>query len=255
MPFSYKRVLCIGATSGIGEALASRFVQEGAHVIVVGRRKEKLEAFVHQHGKDKATAVPFDITEMDKIPNFATNITSTYPDLDCILMNSGIQRGLDFSKPDTIDMDTVELEFKTNYLSYLALTKAFLPFLQSKQQESALMFTTSGLALVPMMRCANYCASKAALHHWILVLRKQLGDSKVKVVELFPPAVQTELHDEKHQPEIKNGGQIGMPLDQFTDEAYAGLAAGKEEVVVGDAAGWYNAFEAQRQEVFNKMAG
>lgn len=54
-------------------------------------------------------------------------------------MNSGIQRGLDFSKPDLIDMDVVQLEFTTNYLSYLALTKAFLPFLQSKQKESALM--------------------------------------------------------------------------------------------------------------------
>ncbi|KAI4182181.1 MAG: hypothetical protein L6R41_006150 [Letrouitia leprolyta] len=255
MPFPYKRVLVIGATSGIGEALASRLIQEGAEVIVVGRRKEKLEEFVHKHGKDKATAVPFDITELDKIPNFATNITSTYSDLDCILMNSGIQRGLDFSKPDLIDMDVVQLEFTTNYLSYLALTKAFLPFLQSKQKESALMFTTSGLALVPITRCPNYCASKAALHHWILVLRKQLRGSKVKIVELFPPAVQTELHDEKHQPDIKNGGQIGMPLDQFINEAYAGLAAGKEEVLVGDAIGWYDAFEPQRQQIFDKMAG
>ncbi|KAL8833136.1 MAG: hypothetical protein Q9170_004468 [Blastenia crenularia] len=255
MPFPFKRVLVIGATSGIGEALASRFVDEGANVVVVGRRKEKLEEFVHKHGKDKATAVPFDITELDKIPSFATNVTSTYDDLDCILINSGIQRGLDFSKPDTIDMDVVEMEFKTNYLSYLALTKAFLPFLQNKQQESALMFTTSGLALVPILRCPNYCASKAALHQWILVLRKQLRDTSVKVVELFPPAVQTELHDEKHQPDIKNGRQIGMPLDQFINEAYNGLAAGKEEVVVGDAAGWYNAFEPQRQQVFNKMAG
>ena len=72
MPFPYKRVLVVGATSGIGEALASRFVAEGAKVIVVGRRKENLEAFVHKHGKDKATAVPFDVTEIDKIPNFAT---------------------------------------------------------------------------------------------------------------------------------------------------------------------------------------
>ena len=72
MPFQYKRVLVIGATSGIGEALATRFVQEGSSVIVVGRRKEKLEEFVHKHGKDKATAVPFDITEMEKIPNFIT---------------------------------------------------------------------------------------------------------------------------------------------------------------------------------------
>ncbi|KAL8973647.1 MAG: hypothetical protein Q9197_002120 [Variospora fuerteventurae] len=66
---------------------------------------------------------------------------------------------------------------------------------------------------------------------------------------------QAELHDEKHQPDIKNGGQIGMPLDKFTNEAYAGLAAGKEEVPVGNAAGWYDAFEPQRQQLFNKMAG
>lgn len=63
-----------------------------------------------------------------------------------------------------------------------------------------------------------------------------------------------ELHDEKNQPDIKNGRQIGMPLDQFTNEAYAGIAAGKEEVCVGDAAGWYNAFEPQRQQIFEKMA-
>ncbi|KAL8720295.1 MAG: hypothetical protein Q9225_002833 [Loekoesia sp. 1 TL-2023] len=255
MPSPYKRALIIGATSGIGEALASRFIEEGANVIVVGRRKENLEGFVHKHGKDKATAIPFDITEMDKIPNFATNITSTYGDLDCILINSGIQRGLDFSKPDTIDIGVVETEFKTNYLSYLALTKAFLPFLQSKQQESVLMFTTSSLALVPITRCPNYCASKAALHHWILVLRKQLQGSKVKIVEIIPPAVQTELHDEKNQPDLKNGRQIGMPLDQYINETYAGLAAGKEEVAVGDAAYCYNAFEPQRQQLFHKMAG
>ena len=46
-----------------------------------------------------------------------------------------------------------------------------------------------------------------------------------------------------------------MPLEKFTNEAYAGLAAGKEEVVVGDAVGWYDAFETGRQEMFNKMAG
>ncbi|KAL8649285.1 MAG: hypothetical protein Q9210_004488 [Variospora velana] len=66
---------------------------------------------------------------------------------------------------------------------------------------------------------------------------------------------QAEHHDEKHQPDIENGGQIGMPLNQFTNEAYAGLASGKEEVPVGSAAGWYDAFETQRQQLFNRMAG
>ena len=70
MPFQYKKVLVIGATSGVGEALAERMIKEGAYVIAVGRRKEKLEEFVHRNGKDKASAVPFDITEMEKIPNF-----------------------------------------------------------------------------------------------------------------------------------------------------------------------------------------
>lgn len=72
MPFPYKKVLVIGATSGIGEALASRLIKEGSTVIAVGRRKDKLEEFVHKHGKDKASAVPFDITELEKIPNFMT---------------------------------------------------------------------------------------------------------------------------------------------------------------------------------------
>ena len=72
MPFQYKKILVIGATSGIGKALASRFVQEGSSVIVVGRRKENLDAFVHEHGQDKASAVPFDVTEPDKIPDFVS---------------------------------------------------------------------------------------------------------------------------------------------------------------------------------------
>ncbi|KAL6721518.1 hypothetical protein ACLMJK_000622 [Lecanora helva] len=93
------------------------------------------------------------------------------------------------------------------------------------------------------------------MHHYILCLRQQLKNTKVKVIELFPPAVQklAELHDEKHQPDIKDGRNWGMPLDQFTDEAYEGLAAGKEEVAVEKAKIWYDSFEPQRQKVFYDM--
>ena len=71
MSFPYKKVLVIGATSGIGEALAARLVQEKSRVIVVGRRKERLDAFVDKYGKDSASAVPFDVLELEKIPGFA----------------------------------------------------------------------------------------------------------------------------------------------------------------------------------------
>lgn len=89
----------------------------------------------------------------------------------------------------------------------MRLAKAFIPHLQKQSTQTALAFTTSQMALVPMMRCPNYGASKAALHHFILALRTQLqdGPGNVKVLEIYPPAVQTELHDAKHQPDLKDG--------------------------------------------------
>lgn len=61
-----------------------------------------------------------------------------------------------------------------------------------------------------------------------------------------------ELFDEKHQPGFKQGRTIGMPLDQFTDEAYEGLACEKEEILFeyGNSRLWYDKFEPARQELF-----
>jgi len=255
MSFNYKKVLVIGATSGIGEALAAKMVENGVKVIVVGRRKEKLDQFVEKYGKNKAEAIQFDITHLHKISKFAEQVMTSHPDVDSVFLNSGIQRAFDFSKPDTVNTDTLAEEITTNYTSYLYLTLAFLPYLQKQTNETSLIFTTSGLALVPMVRCANYCASKAALHSFILCLREQVktGPGKVNVIEIFPPAVQTELHDEKHQPDIKNGGAIGMPLKDFTDETWAGLSAGKDQISVGMSNGSFNGWEQERQKMFHGM--
>lgn len=73
MPFHYKKILVIGATSGIGQGLAEKFVQEGSSVIVVGRRKENLDAIVSKHN-GKASAVQFDITNLEEIPSFAAKL-------------------------------------------------------------------------------------------------------------------------------------------------------------------------------------
>ena len=171
---------------------------------------------MNRHGLDKVDTVQFDITRVDDTQHFADKIVNAHPDVDCIVLNSGMQRKCDFSDPSSIDVDLINLEFVTNYLSYLALTKAFLPFLKSKHGESALIYISSGLALVPIPRVSNYCATKAALHQWILCLREQLKPTNVKVIELYPPAVQTELHD--HNPDIKDGRSMGMPLDDFINQ-------------------------------------
>jgi short-subunit dehydrogenase involved in D-alanine esterification of teichoic acids len=255
MSLKYNKILVIGATSGIGLAYAEKVIQDGKYAIVVGRRKENLDAFVSKHGTDKAEAIVFDITQLDQIPSFAQDVTSRHPDLDCVILNSGIQRGFDFSKPETVDLSVLELEFTTNYVSYVHLTKAFLPHLQKQEKETGLVYMSSGLAMVPLVKRLNYCASKAALHHFLLCLREQMkeGPGNVKVIEIFPPAVQTELHDEKHQPDIKNGRQMGMPLDQFTEESWAKLVKGDEQIPVGMSAGLFDKFEHKRQEAFNQM--
>lgn len=148
MPFNYNKVLVLGATSGIGWALASKLVETGTSVIVTGRRQEKLDEFVSQHGKDKAEAVQFDITQLDKIPKFVKDIMESHPDIDSVFLNSGIQRGFDFSKPESIDLSSVSEEMNTNYISYIHLVTAFTPYLQKQSKQTSFIFTTSGLALV-----------------------------------------------------------------------------------------------------------
>lgn len=144
---------------------------------------------------------------------------------------------MDFTKPGTIRLDVVGNEFTTNYLSFVHLTTHFLPFLQARSLEgtkTSLIYMTSGLALIPILRCPNYCATKAATHHLVLALREQLraaeNSKNIKVIEILPPAVQTELHDAKHQPDIKDGASMGMPLEKFTEDAWQGLLDGKEDV-------------------------
>lgn len=70
MGFPYNTVLLVGATSGIGAALADRLVQEGSKVIAVGRRQERLDAFVRNHGDANASSINYDITDRNGLDGF-----------------------------------------------------------------------------------------------------------------------------------------------------------------------------------------
>ena len=258
-PFQYKKVLVIGATSGIGWAMAKKFLDVGSSVIAVGRREAKLEEFKKQYARDgnledgtNCDTAVFDITQLNLIPDFVKIISDKHPDLDCVFLNSGMQRHLNWREPENVDLDLLNTEFTTNYLSYMHLTKALLPILQkNSSRETALIYVTSGLALTPIISCPNYCATKAALHHMVLMLRLQLKEieSNVKIIEILPPAVQTELHDDKHQPEFKGKGrELGMPLDEFVIEAYDGLTAGKEQIPVQMTKKNFDTWEQERQK-------
>lgn len=70
MPFPYKTVLITGATSGIGQALAERMIDAGIYVIAVGRRQDRLDAFVAKHGSTKVSAEAFDVSDIAAIPEW-----------------------------------------------------------------------------------------------------------------------------------------------------------------------------------------
>ncbi|KAF7883698.1 uncharacterized protein EAF02_005618 [Botrytis sinoallii] len=257
MPFPYKTVLVVGATSGIGLALTEKMLSEGVtKIIALGRRQDKLDDLQKKHGDSKVSTVKFDITNLEGIPKMVEGVLKSHPSLDCAFLNSGIQRSLDFTQPSSIDLDLISTEFTTNYLSYVHLTKALLPHLQNRVkggENAGLIFTTSGLALVPILRDVGQSESgNTAEEQTSGENRKSKG---VQVIEIYPPAVQTELHDEKHQPDIKDGRNMGMPLDEFTEEAWRGLERGDEDIPVGTT--WkgfgYEEVEMRRKKLFGEM--
>lgn len=71
MAFPYHHVLMVGATSGIGAAMADRLIIGGSKVTAVGRRKDRLDDFVQKHGEAKARTVSFDLANIEQIPQFA----------------------------------------------------------------------------------------------------------------------------------------------------------------------------------------
>ena len=129
----------IGATAGIGAAMADRLVNEGIKVIAVGRRQDRLDAFINKHGSDKAAVARFDLSDRANIDNFVTTVTHNHPDIDCVFLNAGVQHPFDLSQPEKIDLDCFHNEMSINFSSYVDLSVKMLPFLLRKTIETSII--------------------------------------------------------------------------------------------------------------------
>jgi uncharacterized oxidoreductase len=218
MIFEHRTILITGGASGIGLALAERFARTGNQVIVCGRREDALaRARARVPGLQTLHA---DVARADERVALLERVTGDYPALDVLVNNAAVQK----HPPPLVraqDWSAHEHEIATNLAAPMHLAMLFLPHLLARP-EAAILNVSSGLAFTPIARIATYCATKAALHSFTQSLRAQLADTRVAVVEIIPPAVNTEL-----------GGQglhtHGEPLDAYADDVMRRLAAGELE--------------------------
>ena len=226
MTFASKQALITGGGSGIGRGLAEALQRQGTQVIIAGRRAEALEEVCRANAGMRSYVL--DVTDRAALKRAATELPQKFGAIDCLINNAGVQRVHDFT--GKVDLDFCDLEIDGNLRGLLACTAAFLPQLQ-QQPSASIVNVTSGLAYVPIARLPVYCATKAAVRSFTVSLRHQLRGSNVRVIELAPPAVSTELHDYMGP----KGREIGIPLKDFITEAMAGLNSGALELCVGDA--------------------
>ncbi len=212
MKQSGNTILITGGGSGIGEALAHRLHDAGNSVIIAGRRRDALDAAIA--GRANMHAMTLDIDSAAAIEAFAADLIAAHPTLNVVINNAGIMRFEDLSTRR--DLSDAEATITTNLLGPIRLTNALVDHLKT-QDDAAIVNVTSGLAFVPLVVTATYNATKAALHSYTISLRDALAGA-VEVIELAPPAVQTDLTPGQRD---RAGYQ---PLNGFADEVMALLA-------------------------------
>lgn len=178
-----------GATSGIGLALALALEDRGNTVVVGGRRTELLEKIAAEH--PGLGTVRIDTTDPASIQAAAKEVLARYPELNVLVTMAGVMRVEDWHRPETF-LSSAEDVVTTNVLGPIRLIAAFVEHLQTRP-DATIMTVSSGLAFAPLKVTPSYNASKAAIHLLSESLRLQLADTSVKVVELVPPSVQTDL--------------------------------------------------------------
>ncbi|MEZ2717855.1 short-chain dehydrogenase [Niallia circulans] len=237
MKLSDNTILITGGNAGIGLAFAERFIDAGNTVVVCGRREEAL-----QQAKEKypslITYVSDLSVEAERVKLFEW-VTAHYPEMNVLVNNAGIQQRFNVLKADAKnDWSYFNKEITINMEAAIQMSMLFAPYF-SEKENAAIINVTSGLAFTPMVIAPIYSATKAAMHSFTVSLRHQLSDTSIEVIEVAPPAVNTDL-----------GGAglhtAGEPLNEFADGIFQGLKEGKVEIGYGSSV---NRLRMSRDEV------
>ncbi|MDB5012928.1 MAG: family oxidoreductase [Daejeonella sp.] len=242
MNLSGNTILITGGTSGIGLAFAEQFLLQGSTVIICGRRTDRLEQI-----KEKYKGIIIkecDVADSLQRKELAEWVIHNYPDVNLLMNNAGIQLATNLTKP--VDLERLQSEVEINFIAPVHLASLFVPHLSTKKA-AAIINISSGLAFVPIAFMPIYCATKAAIHSLTLSLRYQLKNTSVKVFEIAPPSVDTELGHDRREDKSQSHG--GLPVNEFIDEAMLALKNDLYEAPIGQSKG----LRVKREELFDVM--
>jgi uncharacterized oxidoreductase len=223
MKLTGNTIFITGGGSGIGRGLAEALHKLGNQVIISGRRKSNLDSTTQAN--PGMHAVELDIADSASIAAVAKRLIADYSALNVLINNAGVM--LIDDAAGKIDDLLLTSTITTNLMGPIRLTSALIEHLK-KQANAAVIFNTSALAFVPLALTAVYSSTKAALHSFVLSQRYRLKGTSVRVLEIAPPWVQTDLLNSSEDPRA-------MPLKAFIDETIAVLGTDAEEILVEQA--------------------
>jgi len=233
--------LITGGGGGIGRAMAESLIKAGKKVIIAGRTESKLQSTAKEIG---ATAYyVLDTGKTDQIPEFVKKITKEHPQLNCLINNAGVQRpfeipGSNFTNGDyAFDLAKADQEIDINIRGPMHLIISLLPHFNSLKGSSVIINVSSVLGFNPTSVINPvYNGTKAWVHFFTTNMRTQLAkNDKVKIVEIVPPTVATDLHRERTNPDDnkKANNNAALELPEFIDEVEKGLKEGQDTISAG----------------------
>ncbi|HEK86193.1 MAG TPA: SDR family NAD(P)-dependent oxidoreductase [Candidatus Aminicenantes bacterium] len=247
MELSSNTVLITGGATGIGYALAEAFVEAGSRVIICGRRLNRLEEAKRNHPEidiiQADAANPSDRARLLKV------IVENFPSINILVNNAGIQKDIDFASGE-LNFEDIQEEIKINLEAPVILSAMFIPHLKGKKN-AAIINVSSGLGFVPAARMPVYSATKAGLHAFSIALRHQLSRVGIKVFEVVPPAVDTELNPEGRAK--RANFKIDLKPAEFVAGVMEELKSDVFEIGYGPSKKYIQASRAELDEYFRMM--
>ena len=247
MKLSGNTVLITGGATGIGYAMAESFLKAGSEVIICGRREDRLIEAQKKHPEFHPKVCDV-ADEADRIKLLEWT-TANFGAVNILVNNAGVQRDIDFTK-GIAEYCAGENEIRINLESLIILAGLFVPSLTGKDN-AAIVNVSSGLGFIPAARMPVYSATKAGVHAFSMALRQQLLKTGIKVFEVVPPAVDTELNQGGRA--TRGNYKADLTPEVFVAAVMKGLENDTFEIGYGMTAGLLKASREDLDRSFQQM--